>query len=349
MNYIVFDLEWNQCPTGKPDENEKLPFEIIEIGAVKLNEEKKYLDSFRALVKPKIYRRLHFQTQKVIGLTMEDLNRDGIPFEQAAEKFLDWCGEEPRFCTWGTLDLMELQRNLAFYGMIDRLKGPIFYEDVQKLFAICYETRRDRRALSYAVEYLHLPEDGAFHFAKEDAAYTARVLQTIPDDIIRENYSIDCWQNPKSRGEEIHIHYATYDKYISREFDTKEELMADPDVSSVRCFICHRNVRRVIRWFADGGKNHLAVGCCPKHGFVKCKVRVKESADGHFYAVKTTKMISEEDMEKIRGKQIFHRIRRQRKAAEREEFAAHLKMPEGIGTYIANPDVLSENGRETYR
>ena len=31
MNYIVFDLEWNQCPYGKGQENERIPFEIIEI------------------------------------------------------------------------------------------------------------------------------------------------------------------------------------------------------------------------------------------------------------------------------------------------------------------------------
>ena len=32
MNYIVLDLEWNQCPDGKRNEVEKLPFEIIEVG-----------------------------------------------------------------------------------------------------------------------------------------------------------------------------------------------------------------------------------------------------------------------------------------------------------------------------
>ena len=40
MNYIVFDLEWNQSPGGKRWSNSRLPFEIIEIGAVKLNEKK---------------------------------------------------------------------------------------------------------------------------------------------------------------------------------------------------------------------------------------------------------------------------------------------------------------------
>ena len=33
MNYIVFDLEWNQSPGGKKYSNSRLPFEIIEIGA----------------------------------------------------------------------------------------------------------------------------------------------------------------------------------------------------------------------------------------------------------------------------------------------------------------------------
>lgn len=41
MNYIVFDLEWNQNPEGKKTRNDKLPFEIIEIGAVKVNSRKR--------------------------------------------------------------------------------------------------------------------------------------------------------------------------------------------------------------------------------------------------------------------------------------------------------------------
>ena len=37
MNYVVLDLEWNQC-CGRDQENPRMPFEIIEIGAVKLDE-----------------------------------------------------------------------------------------------------------------------------------------------------------------------------------------------------------------------------------------------------------------------------------------------------------------------
>jgi hypothetical protein len=48
MNYIVFDLEWNQNPSGKKTRNDRLPFEIIEIGAVKVNSKKEidYLKTY---------------------------------------------------------------------------------------------------------------------------------------------------------------------------------------------------------------------------------------------------------------------------------------------------------------
>ena len=37
MKYIVMDLEWNQSAYGRAGEHPRLPFEIIEIGAVKLD------------------------------------------------------------------------------------------------------------------------------------------------------------------------------------------------------------------------------------------------------------------------------------------------------------------------
>ena len=54
MNYIVFDLEWNQNPSGKKTRNDRLPFEIIEIGAVKVNSKKEITDHFHRLIKPQV-------------------------------------------------------------------------------------------------------------------------------------------------------------------------------------------------------------------------------------------------------------------------------------------------------
>ena len=43
MNYIVFDLEWNQGNPQREPEVYGVPFEIVEIGAIKLNEDKEMI------------------------------------------------------------------------------------------------------------------------------------------------------------------------------------------------------------------------------------------------------------------------------------------------------------------
>lgn len=71
----------------KGKENPKLPFEIIEIGAVKMDGERNVLGTFHRIVKPVVYQHLHHRTREVVGLTEEDL-QNGIPFAQAVQEFL---------------------------------------------------------------------------------------------------------------------------------------------------------------------------------------------------------------------------------------------------------------------
>ena len=81
MEYIVLDLEWNQSNTGKEDAVEKLPFEIIEIGAIKLNKERVMVSEFNELIKPQVYHEMHKITSKLIHIQMQELER-GRPFPE---------------------------------------------------------------------------------------------------------------------------------------------------------------------------------------------------------------------------------------------------------------------------
>ena len=109
------------------------------------------------------------------------------------------------FGTWGPGDLTELQRNMKFYNLLSLIRGPIHFYDVQKLFAIQYETMKSRRALEYAADFLHLPKDEHFHQALSDAKYTADIFARIDMDVVLAYDSIDVYQNPKSKKEEIHL------------------------------------------------------------------------------------------------------------------------------------------------
>ena len=131
MNYVIFDLEWNQCPQGKEKENPKLPFEIVEIGAIKLDEEKKEIGRFQEVIRPLVYRRLHFRTKEVIHMEQEELDK-ARTFSPVIRDFLEWCGEDFKFVTWGSLDLNELQRNMDYYRIKNTLPNPLFFYDLQK-------------------------------------------------------------------------------------------------------------------------------------------------------------------------------------------------------------------------
>jgi len=318
VDYIVFDLEWNQCPYGKDREEPQLPFEIIEIGAVKLNSAKEVIDEFHQIICPIVYEKLHFHTKEMLSMTMKDLKK-GISFPEAVYDFLKWCGDKPMFCTWGALDLVELQRNLKFYDILDLLPGPIYYYDVQKLFSLAYQEAGDRKSLSHAVEYLEIPEEGNFHRALEDARYTAMILQLIPDLVIRANCSVDSYQNPKTKEEEIHVIYPDHEKYISREFDSKEGAMEDREVLSLRCCGCHKTARKKIKWFSSSPKTYTSLGYCPKHGYLRGRIRVKKTEDNRYYIIKNITEITEEEAILIRDKQLEIRKKRQMRRKKLKE------------------------------
>ena len=316
MEYIVFDLEWNQCPDGKRKEVACLPFEIIEIGAWKLNERRQITGQFHTIIKPQVYKWIHNKTREVIHIDYENL-RDGLPFPAAAREVLEWCGEDYRFCTWGDLDVMELQRNLKYYSMEQLLPGPIFYYDIQKLFSRNFEDGKSRKSLEYGIDYLGLPKKEGFHRALEDAKYTADVFQKLDSYYLEHYYSVDVYQNPKTRKEELHLFYPEYEKYVSREFATKEAAMRDREVCSTRCPLCHKNAKRKIRWFSANQKRSYSLSCCETHGYVKGKIRIKKTQEQNYYIVKTLKPVDENDAEEIRRKQ--ENIRQKRKQRRKIE------------------------------
>lgn len=297
MNFIVLDLEWNQSNTGMEPEVKTMPFEIIDIGAIKLNEDKVMVGEYNQLIKPTVYQHMHRITGDLIHLHMKDLQK-GKPFVEVMEEFLSWCGEDYIFCTWGPLDLFELQRNMHYYGMEPLGSEPIRFLDIQKLFSIAYEDKKARRSLEYATDYLNIKKDIPFHRAFGDAYYTAEILACIEDGVL-ENYSIDTYILPKSRKEEIHVLFSDYVKYISREFEDKQKALEDREVISTKCYLCHKNIRKKIRWFSPNGKNYYSIALCPVHGYMKFKIRVRKSENDKVYVVKTSKFISEEDCQDI--------------------------------------------------
>lgn len=302
MDYIIIDLEWNQCPTGRDQGEKDLVFEIIEIGAVKLDENRKLKGKFHGLIKPQVYREIHQKTWEIIHIDKQDLEQ-GEPFETVVKDFFAWCGEDYRFGTWGPMDLIELQKNMEYFKVEGAFQKPFFYYDIQKLFALETEGRKNPHTLEYAVDYYGLEHEEAFHRALADAQYTARVFQRMNEGMIKRYFSIDYYHNPKSEADEVYVDYGNYSKFISKEYGSKEEALKDRKIRRLQCFRCGSTVRKRVNWFSNSvKKNYYCLGYCPEHGYLKGRIRVNKTKEGRYFVVKIVSQLSKEGAKEIRKK-----------------------------------------------
>lgn len=188
MNYIIFDLEFNQnyndktkdIPKSKSIASSKLPFEIIQIGAIKINENFETISTFNSLVKPIVHKTIHPYVNKITGIT-EDYLLDEPEFLKVYEDFIKFIGDsrDSILCVWGTVDIKELLRNIKFYNLSEDVI-PLKYIDIQyhasKYFGVKNKTRV---GLKNAIELLNLKISGDFHNAYNDAYYTCEVFKKI--------------------------------------------------------------------------------------------------------------------------------------------------------------------------
>ncbi len=188
MNYIIFDLEFNQEYKDKSIENNyenhdnspKLTFEIVQIGAIKIDENFKKISTFTSFINPTVHKTIHPYVQRMTGITEEQL-QSYEEFPNVLNKFLDFLGnpEDSVLCVWGTVDIKELLRNVKFYSLSTEVI-PKRYIDIQYHASKHFKSNgKTRIGLKNAIELLNLPINGNFHDAFNDAYYTCEIFKYI--------------------------------------------------------------------------------------------------------------------------------------------------------------------------
>ena len=176
MNYIVFDLEFNQSITSI-NKSKICPFEIIQIGAFKMDQNLSVVSKFNRFVKPSIYKELHPFIKEMTKITQDQLSK-AKSFNEVFEEFIEFIGDANTIlCVWGMTDLKEIHRNIQFHEL-DHSKVPVEYYNIQN-----YASRHLKCAqginigLSNAVDALGISISGDFHNAFNDALYTAEIFK----------------------------------------------------------------------------------------------------------------------------------------------------------------------------
>ena len=273
MKYIVFDLEWNiagRANAVDPATQALMPFEIIEIGAVKLNERFEIVGEFTTHVRPKLYRILSSHIAAVTRRFQQSL-KFGLPFPDAARAFFNWCSDSGSddyvFCIWSESDTSVLKSNLSFHGFDDRL--PLQCLDVQYLFDDLVEKSGMQRSIEYAVDFLRLPKTEPFHQAVKDAWYTGKILQQIALIAASEQNLTDL------------LGIYAYDPNLNRSLKqtlapaaTHEEVMNRLFSESLVCPACSQELLRLADWERQGNRADARFKC-EDHGPVAGKARFR--------------------------------------------------------------------------
>jgi len=199
MHYIVLDFEWNQPTNSTKIVTEPFQFdsEIIEIGAVKMDEQYRPVDEFKTFIKPVFYPDLNGIVSRLTKIGKESIqNAPGFP--EAYRAFTDFCGEDCALCTWGPDDIPVLFDNLIMHGMNTSM--PVCY-DLQRIFA--HEIMRDDRqySLENAMKLLRQEDTERAHDALNDARNTARTCSFMELDTYMQEYALVYVDYPADRTE----------------------------------------------------------------------------------------------------------------------------------------------------
>lgn len=181
MTCIIMDLEWNGAYTRKTN---GFFNEIIEIGAVKIDDRLEQTDTFHAVIKPVVSRKLTTLVKDLTGIEAEELE-DGESFSHAAARLRRWIGDpQAVIMTWSTTDLMVLLENCRYFLDNDRIPFMNRYLDLQ---AYCQQRLEcgmtQQLGLSRACEMLHITEEGMdLHRALDDSILTGRVFTRVYEE-----------------------------------------------------------------------------------------------------------------------------------------------------------------------
>ncbi|MCI8497710.1 MAG: exonuclease domain-containing protein [Clostridiales bacterium] len=176
MQYVIMDLEWNGafCKELGGYFNE-----IIDLGAVRLDEQLQVTGQFSRLIRPKVSTKLTEIVRSLTSLSNEDLD-NGKSFEEVAAEFTAWLsGDDVVLMTWSTSDLLVLLENFRFFHKQEFIPFLKKYADLQAFSQSAFGMAGGNHlGLQNAASMLEIPTDGEeLHRALGDSLLSARVFQ----------------------------------------------------------------------------------------------------------------------------------------------------------------------------
>lgn len=182
MNYIILDLEWNSAFSKR---SQKFINEIVQIGAVKLNDKLEFVDDISIMVHSQLTKRLSSRFKQLTNISNDEM-LSGKYLNEAIETYNNWVGDDVLTLTWSTSDLYAIAENCRLFADGTQFKIER-YADLQG-FVQDYLHRNGHEfsgqiSLKTAAEMLNLKTDGFdLHTARDDSMLSAQILRCTFDE-----------------------------------------------------------------------------------------------------------------------------------------------------------------------
>lgn len=174
-NFVVVDLEMCNVPKSG---HKHLRNELIQIGAVLLDDELKIADCFMTFVHP-VFGFIDDRIRKLTGISNEDV-KDAPEAKEALEMFVNWLPEDAVIVSWSTNDEHQIRveahhKKIYIPGLFELFPS---WTDCQKTFSDKIEVNRCYR-LSDALSIAGVEYEEGFHDALTDARNTAMLFRKM--------------------------------------------------------------------------------------------------------------------------------------------------------------------------
>ncbi|MCR8642511.1 exonuclease domain-containing protein [Paenibacillus sp. N1-5-1-14] len=196
MDYIVLDIEFN----GRKFASDK-PMEVIEIGAVRLNDQLEEIDTFSALIKPVYFAKLNKFIRDKTGIVQEEIDQ-AEGFKPVVTEFLAWLQKRSDYLllTWGKEDVKRIVFDTRMHEMDDSYWMAMQSLDLLKGY-IKVKKHTNDISVESALHELGIETDGVTHRAFEDARSTAQIFKAVfaELDLSAVSQYVDTYTNAKER------------------------------------------------------------------------------------------------------------------------------------------------------
>ncbi len=198
-NFVVLDFEAT-CSNGPgPIQVPRNEMEVIEIGAIAVNEELEPISEFARFVHPVRHQTLSDFCTELTTITQADVD-EAEPFYQVAAEMALWAAEHEIswWGSWGKYDRSQLTQDVQFHRVPDPLPQPHF--NIKEAFTARQSIKR-RLGLGGAVKLAGLEFEGTAHRAISDARNIVRVLPFVLGDQLtpRSNFAVDVEERVSKR------------------------------------------------------------------------------------------------------------------------------------------------------